>query len=108
MRGQVKIVGVHPVPAEEPIHLIEIEIEEPADAFEFGAVTQAKPGVPRENWQVAYDERKLASADGKTRFAFFFHYLDLEKALITSHGSVKLPPVSPIPAHLRGVEYEAP
>lgn len=108
MTSRVKIIGVHPVPADESVHLIEIEVEESTGPFDFGAVTQETPDQPCENWQVAYDERELNSVDGKVRFAFFFHYLDPGKPLRTSYGSVKLPAVSPIPLHLSEIEYEAP
>jgi len=108
MLGRVEVIGVHPVPAEKPVHLIEIEVEQSGERFDFGDVTQEVSDQPHENWQVAYDERELKSSDGKSRFAFFFHHLDLEKALITSFGSVKLPPVTPVPSHLNEVEYEAP
>jgi hypothetical protein len=108
MPNRVEIIGVHPVAADEPVHLIEIEIEESSDPFDFGAVTQEIPGRPSANWQVAYDERELGRAGGRVRFAFFFHYLDPKKPLRTSFGAVNLARATPMPAHLDGIEYEAP
>lgn len=108
MATEVEIIGVHRVPVDASVYLIEIEVDQSVESFDFGEVTQEIPGQPTENWQVAYDERELRSGEGKVRFAFFFHDLDPGKPLRTSYGSVKVPAVSPIPPHLREIEYEAP
>lgn len=108
MANVVKVVGVHPVTAEEPVHLIEIELTGNLDEFDFAEVTQEVKGKPRENWQAAYDERELSKGGGAVRFAFFFHYLDFEKPLLTPFGEVKLPAVSKAPTHLKSIEYEQP
>jgi hypothetical protein len=99
---------VHPVTADEPIHLIEIEIEGSVDQFDFDEVTQELAEQPRDHWQSAYDELELERKAGKARFAFFFHYLDVGKPLHTSFGPVALPMATPIPVHLRSIKYEAP
>jgi hypothetical protein len=108
MKNIVRVVGVHPVPADEPVHLIEIELSGDIEAFDFGEITQALPDQRRENWQAAYDERELQRNLKSARFAFFFHYLDLRKALLTSWGPVNLPAESPAPKHLASIEYEQP
>jgi hypothetical protein len=108
MADRVTVMGVHPKETNEPVHLIEIEIEGAADQFDFGDITQEDPDRPRENWQAAYDERDLGQSNGRRRFAFFFHYLDLDKPLLTSFGPVGLPEPTPMPAHLQAIEYEAP
>jgi hypothetical protein len=104
----LRIIGVHPVLAEEPVHLIEIEVTGDVAAFDFGEVTQELSDQPRENWQVAYDERELGRNSASIRFAFFFHYLDLTKPLLTPFGPVSLPGERPVPSHLRSLKYEQP
>lgn len=104
MENQVRVIGIHPVPADEPVHLVELAVEGDADDFDFGEITQEVPGQPRSNWQAVYDERDV----GKNRFAFFFHYLDTTRPLLSPAGPLDLPPESPIPAHLQGIEYEQP
>ena len=75
---------------------------------DFGKVTQETADVPESDWQVAYDERELSRAAERARFAFFFHDLDLKKPLLTSFGPVSIPKESPVPAHLKDVEYMQP
>jgi hypothetical protein len=104
MANCARVIGIHPVAADEPVHLIELEIEGSADGFDFGEVTQIQPGQPRCNWQVAYDERRIAP----NRFVFFFHHLDTTNPLLSSVGPLTLPPESPLPKHLQGIEYEHP
>ena len=106
MWNRARVVGVHPVAAGERVHLVELEIEGNADEFDFGEVTQLLE-QPRNNWQVAYDERETGAESGRVRYAFL-HYLDLAKPLLTADGRIDLPPESPIPEHLRGIEYEHP
>ena len=76
MPTKAKIIGVHPVEADEPVHLIDLLVEAVTDDFRIGEVTQEVAGQPKSNWQVTYDERVLEATDGKIRYAFFFHYLD--------------------------------
>ena len=87
------------------VFLIEVEITPPAADCDWSAVTQEVPGEPRTSWQVPYDERPLAESG---RWAFFFHFLDLERPLLTPAGRVTLPAPSPAPERLRTIEYEAP
>ena len=108
MATQTKIIGVHPIEADEPVHLVELLVEGDADAFDVGEVTQEVAGQPKSNWQAPYDERVLEESDGKIRYAFFFHYLDLKQPLITPAGSVPIPKASKQPAHLKDIEYESP
>jgi len=99
------IRGVHPFEAPEPCHLIEAELTH-YSSFDWGDVTQEVPDQPRSNWQAPWDERPLDEA--KTKWVFFFHYLDLHRPLLTPEGSIELPRVSPLPEHLVKVEYESP
>jgi hypothetical protein len=104
MANCARIVGIHPIAADEPVHLVELEIEGNADGFGISDITQEVPGQPRSNWQAVYDERQI----GQNRCAFFFHYLDTAKPLLSPAGPLDLPPESPIPEHLQRIEYEPP
>jgi hypothetical protein len=106
MATQAKVIGVHPVEADEPVHLIELLVEGDVDYFDIGEVTQEVPGQPKSNWQAPYDERLLEESKQKTRFAFFFHYLDLEKPLLTPAGTLSVPQATKAPEHLKEIEYE--
>lgn len=108
MANQARIVGIHPIAADEPVHLVELEIVGSADDFDFGEVTQELPDQPRSNWQVPYDEREIASEPGRVWSAFFFHYLDTSKPLLSPAGPLELPTETPVPEHLQDVEYEQP
>jgi hypothetical protein len=103
---KVKVLGVYPVVAQEPVHLIELELVD-AGPFDFAHVTQRVLNQSEKNWQVAYDERELAFKDNR-RFAFFFHYLDFDLPLETPFGPVNLPQPSSLPEHLKGITYDAP
>jgi hypothetical protein len=106
---RVKITGVYPIQAEEPVHLIEVSIEGgDVDGFDFGEVPQEIPDRPKLNWQVPYDERVISESDGKARVLFFFHYLDLNKPLLTPAGALALPRPKKIPPRLKDIVYEAP
>jgi hypothetical protein len=108
MATQAKVVGVHPVEGDQPVHLIELLVEGDVDDFDIGEVTQEAPGQPKMNWQAAYDERLLEESDGKVRYAFFFHYLDLNRPLLSRSASLPLPPPTEAPAHLQDIVYERP
>jgi len=108
MATSAKITGVHPVEAEEPVHLIELLVEGDVGDFDIGNVTQEAVGQPKMNWQAPYDDRLLEECDGKARYAFFFHYLDLKKPLLTSAGALSLPEPTKAPARLEDIEYESP
>lgn len=104
MTEYIRVIGIHTVTADEPVHLVELEFADDPDNFDFGDVTQEIPGQPRSNWQVPYDEQEV----GENRFAFFFHYLDTTRPLLSPVGPLPLPPVSPLPKHLQHIKYEQP
>lgn len=106
--NQIRVIGIHPVDAEEPVHLVELEIRGDITEFNIGEVTQAVDGEPEANWQAPWDERELERGLDVSRIAFFFHYLDANKPLLTSAGDVVLPPESPTPLHLSSMQYEQP
>ena len=102
----MRILGVHEVEAPDPCCLVEVQFEQPEPDYDWAAVTQEEPGQPQANWQVAYDERPLDEVGN--RWAFFFHFLDWKRPLLTPDGQVALPSPSPLPEHLREIEYEEP
>jgi len=108
MAPQAKVIGVHPVQADEPVHLVELLIEGDVTEFDIGDVTQEVPGQPKSNWQVPYDERVIEESGEKMRYAFFFHYLDFKKPLLTPAGALSVPKATKAPAHLKDIEYESP
>lgn len=105
---EIEVVGVHRIEADEPCHLVEVVIRGVSGDVNFGEFTQADESLSRIDWQVPYDERVLAHDDEEVTAAFFFHYLDLSRPLVTPFGSVALPSESPVPAHLAAIQYEQP
>jgi hypothetical protein len=124
--ASVEVVGVYPVPeAHEPVHLIELVVRN-STGFDPASFSQPDPDQPEENWQVAYDERALnESGDtpitgsfelsrrpdllkGDVRLAFFMHYLDPTRPLMTPFGAVELPNPTDRPPRLSTIEYEEP
>ena len=108
MATQVKILGVHSIKADEPVHLVELLVEGDADAFDIGEVTQEVSGQPKSNWQAPYDDRVIEESDGAIRYAFFFHSLDFKQPLLTPAGSLPLPKPTKQPTHLKDIVYESP
>ncbi|MBO0754683.1 MAG: hypothetical protein J2P54_02390 [Bradyrhizobiaceae bacterium] len=115
----VKVVGVHPIEADEPCHLIELAIWDPDREFNLDDLTQVDDKIRRGLWQVAYDERYLDAQNlqplghnrpdrKEYRLAFFFHYLDLAKLLESSFGPLALPQPSPRPEYLDFMEWGPP
>jgi hypothetical protein len=108
MARQAKIIGVHPFEADEPVHLIEMLVAGDVDDFDIGEVTQEVVGQERLNWQAPYDERLHAASEGQARYVFFFHFLDLDRPLLSSFGALSLPTPTPTPTHLKNIMYEPP
>jgi hypothetical protein len=102
----MKIIGVHPVDAPEPCHIIEVELTAPDQEYDWGTITQEIEGQPRDNWQAPWDEQQLGNLGG--RCVFFFHYLDHSKPLITPDGPKELPLTTSLPDHLKEIKYEEP
>ena len=103
-----KIIGVHAIEADEPVHLVELLVENNDDMFDIGSITQEVAGQPTMNWQVPYDERLLEDSNSKTRYAFFFHHLDINKPLLFGTNELELPAATKRPSHLQDIEYETP
>jgi hypothetical protein len=119
----IEVIGVYPVRAPEPCHLIELWVRALDGELDVGRFTQEIPGRAQANWQVPYDERLLnehgtasvaepfpdrVSGKGDLRIAFFFHYLELSRPLSSPAGPLKLPEPSESPSRLRFFEYEPP
>ena len=107
MPEEIRIIGVHRIPANDPCHLVEIELTATLKEFDFGSITQEMPDQPRNNWQVAYDEQKVGG-DGRWRFVFFFHYLDSNRPLLTPLGPISIPDPTPLPDYLKEIQYYEP
>ncbi len=105
----IEIRGVHPVDATEPVHLVDVAISGGFDDMDWGAITQADPELPPDNWQAPYDERELPPLpDGRARAVFFFHYLDVTKPILVSSKPTVVRSPTPVPADLATVQYEQP
>jgi hypothetical protein len=120
---KIDIIGVYPVEARELCHLVELWIHDLHGNVNVEQFTQEVAGEPKSNWQAPYDERVLnehgtaqvgdrfppkIAGKGSLRLAFFFHYLDLEKPLLSPAGPVSLPAPADQPERLDFLEYEEP
>ncbi len=101
-----RVLGVHPIAAQEQVHLVEVELIGVSDELDWGSFTQPTAGSSQDHWQVPYDERPVPGAPG--RWCFFFHYLDRSQPSRSFAGDLALPPESPLPSHLCFIKYEKP
>jgi hypothetical protein len=90
----------------ENLYLIEVEFDPPDGQVNWSGITQPIPGKLRSEWQVPWDEREIDKAAGK--WAFFLHFVDVNKPLDTPIGPIELPRPTPRPSHLSGCIYELP
>lgn len=95
--------------------LIEALVENRDKRFSVDDFSQPQDGVPKDNWQVAWAEAFLTldgnfllverwqepPESGDFRVAFFMHFWDEMKPLLTSYGEVTCPPVSEMPERLK-------
>ncbi|HEV2968717.1 MAG TPA: hypothetical protein VGY55_01935, partial [Pirellulales bacterium] len=65
MAPVIEIIGVYPVKAPEPCHLIELWVRNSQTGIDVGMFTQPMRSQPRSNWQAAYDEKMLDSSGVK-------------------------------------------
>ena len=117
----VEVIGVYAIDAPEPCHLIECRLRGGTTDLDIGDFTQDAEGQAREDRQAPWDEHIL-NQDGTAgqpfsevdilpadaRIAFFFHYLDLARPLLTPGGPRPLPIPAPLPTRLAFIRYEAP
>lgn len=104
--SEVQVVGIHPVRALEPVHLIELIVGDQLSVLDWSSITQPVEGQDVTYWQAPYDEREVPGVAGN--WCFFFHYLDLARPLTSNLGALPLPQESPLPEHLRFIKYEEP
>lgn len=90
----------------EGLYLIEVQLHPPNAKIDWAEFTQPLKDVPQSNWQVPYDERPIDETT--RRWAFFLHFVDLNKSLSTPVGDRPLPSLTSIPSHLTSVHYEVP
>jgi len=102
----MRVLGIHPIEAREPVHLVEIEAQLGDMPIDWSAITQPIEGRDRSYWQAPYDERKVPNYNW--RWCFFFHFLDRSRPLSTGLGELTLPPETPVPEHLHFCRYEEP
>jgi hypothetical protein len=90
----------------DALFLIEIEVS-PADGqFDWAQIWQPQMGKPTSEWQAAYDEHRVDQSGG--RWAFFLHFVDLQRPISTELGDRQLPKPSPTPAYLSSIRYSVP
>lgn len=123
----IQVLGVYPIEAPEPCHLVEIMIRKCDGVIDFSQITQQQPGEPLANWQVPWMEsfldakgEKLLSEPfqaterseswhGDVRLVFYFHYLNLKESITTPIGNVDLPRPTSLPPRLSKIlSYEEP
>ena len=66
----MKVIGLYPVDAPEPCHLIEVLLGSENHDFDWSKVTQEFEYQPSDNWQVAYNER-IINSEKNTGHSFF-------------------------------------
>ena len=65
----MRIIGVHPIEASEPCHLIEVKFLQPNE-IDWSEFTQELPDQDRENWQVHTMRLRwtMTRCDGRSSF----------------------------------------
>jgi hypothetical protein len=118
---KLQVLGVHPVSeAPDPCHLVELAIDGPGETLDLRGVTQERAGLPGSDWQTPFEEhlldatgssgRALAPDEGRAvmapaRLAFLFHFLRLDRPLLTPAGPLRLPAPTERPARLQFLKY---
>jgi hypothetical protein len=122
--SQIELIGVYEVDGQKDVCLIELGIKTNHKNVDIGAFTQAQDGIDRMSWQTPWDE-KFLSEDGTritgdwmdsptdtsdfTRLAFFLHFMDFQKPLLTQYGEMDLSNPEKIPNRLSLIiEYAKP
>lgn len=88
------------------LYLIVIEADPPGSEIDWSIVTQPIDGQPESNWQVPYGEQIVDQASG--RWAFFLHFVNLNRPLRTPVGEKDLPDPTVCPEELKSIVYEVP
>jgi hypothetical protein len=103
--------------------LIEVLVESPDETFDMGGFAQPDPSLPKDNWQVAWNEVFL-TADGEhviandwrdlpktgcVRAAFYIHFWNSMRGLLSGYGPLTCPAPQAMPERLwRLAPYEMP
>ena len=107
-----QLIGIYRAENIPDVYLIELIMNIHANDVDVSSFTQRDDSIPKEDWQVAYDEHflnedgtkvigtfidhsKLAGA--KTRVAFFMYFVDIGKPLISQYGETLLSEPTPMP-----------
>jgi len=107
--GNIEILGVFPIISEQPANIIHLTMTHAFEELDWSLFTQVDPALDSSSWQVAYDEHLLESLpDGRSRVAFFFHYVDFSRPFMTPAGPLQLPAPTPLPDSLTHIHYEDP
>ncbi|ARU59945.1 hypothetical protein CBW65_01875 [Tumebacillus avium] len=112
---KVELIGLYHVPENVDLLLVEVLVDAKPSVFDAGEFTQEDERLPKESWQVAYDELYL-NADGNeligdfmrkpevdtvpARLVFFMYFLDVRKPLLTPFGQVELTEPTKMPDRL--------
>ena len=102
----MRVVGVHPIEARQPVHLLELEAQIEDMPIDWSSITQSVAGRDESYWQVPYDEQMVPGR--AWHWCFFFHYLDQSRPLSSQSGDLALPLETSVPDHLRFMRYEEP
>ncbi len=111
-----KLLGVYKVKRNKEVLLLEFYIDCAPKDIDMGEFTQEAEGLPKIEWQVAYDEKYL-NEDGDTvigyfgdetpgettRVCFYIYFLDINKPLLTPFGPVTLTEPTAMPKRLRKI-----
>jgi hypothetical protein len=118
MAKELQVIGVYKIEENADVHLIELIMPAIPSEVQVDEITQEISDEPRENWQVAYDERYLNSTGDKiigdyfdlpkenvwpTRIAFFLYCIDFSKPILTQFGPVSLSQPIKVPDRLRSI-----
>jgi len=115
---KLKVLGVHTINAQQPCHLVEVEISEYEGKFDVGVLVQPRMDGKSDFEQAPYMEHLLDASgesgeptsydievQGQARIAFFMHYLEENWRLRSPVGEIELPPATPLPLRLTFIEY---
>ncbi|WP_343303041.1 hypothetical protein AAHN97_15915 [Chitinophaga niabensis] len=124
MTKEVNLIGIYRVAEQPYAYPIELIIKaKPADisVHEF---VQRKEGVPRDDWQVPWDEKYLNNegdtvtgdwlnkpkdVTDTTRLTFFLHFVNFKQPLSTPFGDIGLMLPTAMPERLSAIiQYEEP
>ncbi len=118
MPGTIQLVGVYPVDTVDPVHLVEVIVDDPFDDVDWAAFTQDPPDIVTADVDGTEDGENEAAAHaaqpvedlpgGQTRVVFFFHALDVARPILSPFGALQLPSPTNRPGRLANVFYGPP